>query len=179
MARKRDDTVKLVLRLPPDLHRRLEREAAKRDRSLNTEMIERLTESFVTDLVRSGANRLLREGAVDQVLTEMIKKSLREIAVFLVNVTEAEATPREAEAKVRALTDIPFQRALTLIFDYIDSVGKKELPHPESFGPIIEMLIKDAGARGRKAEWVQEAEKAKTASSVLPLRLKQANREGQ
>jgi hypothetical protein len=134
-------------------------------------MIERLTESFVTDLVRSGANRLVREGAVDQVLTEMIKKSLREIAVFLVNVTEAEAPAREAEAKLRALTDMPYHLALTLIINYVE---KKGWPPPESFGPIIELLI--ANAEGRKAEGAQEAEK--TASSVLSLRrLKQANRE--
>jgi hypothetical protein len=46
MARKRDDTIKLVLRLPPKLHRRLGREAAARNRSLNSEMIDRLDQPF-------------------------------------------------------------------------------------------------------------------------------------
>lgn len=42
MARKRDDTVKLVLRLPPKLHRQLTRAAARNNQSLNSEMIQRL-----------------------------------------------------------------------------------------------------------------------------------------
>src|SRR5262245_5166396 len=46
MARKRDDTVKLVLRLPLALHRQLKREAMRKDRSLNSEMILRLEASF-------------------------------------------------------------------------------------------------------------------------------------
>ena len=46
MARKRDDTIKLVLRLPSALHRRLERTAARAKRSLNSEMIQRLEDSF-------------------------------------------------------------------------------------------------------------------------------------
>jgi hypothetical protein len=46
MARKRDDTVKLVLRLPPALHRRLGRAATRKNQSLNSEMIHRLEESF-------------------------------------------------------------------------------------------------------------------------------------
>jgi hypothetical protein len=46
MARKRDDTVKLVLRLPPQLHRLLRRAAAKSNQSLNSEMIRRLDDSF-------------------------------------------------------------------------------------------------------------------------------------
>jgi HicB family len=39
MARKRDDTVKLVLRLPPKLHRRLTRMATRDNQSLNTLMV--------------------------------------------------------------------------------------------------------------------------------------------
>jgi hypothetical protein len=48
MARKRerDDTVKLVLRLPPALHRRLTRLAAHSNQSLNSEMIQRLEASL-------------------------------------------------------------------------------------------------------------------------------------
>jgi hypothetical protein len=61
MARKRDDTVKLVLRLPPPLHRRLTRIAAHNNQSLNSEMIHRLEESFrqreVNQLVLEGIRR--------------------------------------------------------------------------------------------------------------------------
>ena len=46
MARKRDDTVKLVLRLPPQLHRRLTRIATRKNQSLNSEMVQRLERSF-------------------------------------------------------------------------------------------------------------------------------------
>jgi hypothetical protein len=46
MARKREDTVKLVLRLPPALHQRLGRAAARSNQSLNSEMIRRLEQSF-------------------------------------------------------------------------------------------------------------------------------------
>jgi hypothetical protein len=47
MARKRDDTVKLVLRLPPPLHQQLTRVATRNNQSLNSEMIRRLTDSFL------------------------------------------------------------------------------------------------------------------------------------
>jgi hypothetical protein len=47
VARKLD-TIKLNLRLPEKLHRRLTREAASRNRSLNTEIISRLQLSFST-----------------------------------------------------------------------------------------------------------------------------------
>jgi HicB family len=53
MARKRDDTVKLVLRLPPQLHKRLTREATRSNQSLNTEMIQRLEHSLRQQAVRS------------------------------------------------------------------------------------------------------------------------------
>ena len=46
VARKRTDTVALTLRVREDLRRRLEREAKKRDHSLNTEMVRRLEETF-------------------------------------------------------------------------------------------------------------------------------------
>jgi hypothetical protein len=47
MARKRrDTTIKLVLRLPPALHRRLTRVASRNNRSLNSEMVQRLDDSF-------------------------------------------------------------------------------------------------------------------------------------
>jgi hypothetical protein len=92
MARKRDDTIKLVLRLPPKLHRRLEREAATRGQSLNSEMIERLEQSFTVDVMRRSAGKLLRERSVDQMLTDLIKTTLVELAQHLVILTEAEKT---------------------------------------------------------------------------------------
>jgi hypothetical protein len=46
VARKPTDTVKLNLRFPEALRRRLEREARAQNRSLNTEIVERLYRSF-------------------------------------------------------------------------------------------------------------------------------------
>ena len=46
MARKPTDTVQLKLRFSEALRRRLEREAARQDRSLNSEIISRLEQSF-------------------------------------------------------------------------------------------------------------------------------------
>lgn len=52
MARKRDDTVKLVLRLPPTLHRELKRQATRSNQSLNTVMIRGLHHLVVTGGLR-------------------------------------------------------------------------------------------------------------------------------
>ena len=46
MARKPSDTVQLKLRFSERLRRRLEREAKRQDRSLNSEIVNRLDESF-------------------------------------------------------------------------------------------------------------------------------------
>jgi hypothetical protein len=48
MARKPTDTVQLKLRFSEDLRRRLEREAARNKRSMNTEIISRLEQSLDT-----------------------------------------------------------------------------------------------------------------------------------
>jgi Arc-like DNA binding domain len=46
MARKSTDTVQLKLRFSETLRRKLERAAARNNRSMNTEIIHRLEESF-------------------------------------------------------------------------------------------------------------------------------------
>jgi hypothetical protein len=92
MARKRDTVVKLNLRLPEGLHRRLESLAAKNERSLNTEIIGRIQESFLNDQLRRSASKLVRERSVDQMLTDLIKRSLVDLAQHLVILTEAEKT---------------------------------------------------------------------------------------
>jgi hypothetical protein len=69
MARKREDTVKLVLRLPPPLHRQLTRAANRNNQSLNSEMIQRLALSFrivwVGTMVKDAA-RKAAEGAQER-----------------------------------------------------------------------------------------------------------------
>ena len=47
MAKKSTEIVPTMLRIREDLRKRLEREAKKRDHSLNAEMVERLEQSFV------------------------------------------------------------------------------------------------------------------------------------
>jgi hypothetical protein len=49
MAKKSTAIVPTMLRMREDLRKRLEREAKKRDHSLNAEMVERLEQSFVDD----------------------------------------------------------------------------------------------------------------------------------
>jgi len=61
MARKRDDTVKLVLRLPPALHRQLTRIATRKNQSLNSEMVQRLEKSLASDAEELERLRLLKD----------------------------------------------------------------------------------------------------------------------
>ena len=49
MTKKPTEIVPTMLRIREDLRKRLEREAKKRDHSLNAEMVERLEASFVKD----------------------------------------------------------------------------------------------------------------------------------
>jgi hypothetical protein len=49
MAKKSTEIVPTMLRIREDLRKRLEREAKKKDHSLNAEMVERLEQSFVDD----------------------------------------------------------------------------------------------------------------------------------
>jgi hypothetical protein len=87
MARKRDNTVKLVLRLPPGLHRTLKRAAAHNDRSLNNEMLLRLEASLrwpgvalATGTIREASQKLvtsLQQRSEEQMLEaiELLKRA--------------------------------------------------------------------------------------------------------
>jgi len=57
MVRKPTAIVTLTLRLREDLRRKIEREAAKREHSLNIEIVERLEASFVGDQIMASAER--------------------------------------------------------------------------------------------------------------------------
>jgi len=46
MPRPKTDPVKLTLRLPPELHVRLEEAKKENDRSLNNEIVQRIRQSF-------------------------------------------------------------------------------------------------------------------------------------
>jgi hypothetical protein len=65
LARKPTDTVYLQLRISEGLRRRLEREAAKHKRSMNTEIIHRLDASFeqpmLTELMENAVMSALRK----------------------------------------------------------------------------------------------------------------------
>jgi predicted type IV restriction endonuclease len=58
MARKPPDTVQLKLRFSERLRRRLEREAARNNRSMNTEIIHRLQRTFSIDDSTAATNML-------------------------------------------------------------------------------------------------------------------------
>jgi hypothetical protein len=60
-ARKPTDIVQLKLRLREELRRKLERAAAKKEHSLNTEMVERLDRSFDLEVQASDREEILRE----------------------------------------------------------------------------------------------------------------------
>jgi Arc-like DNA binding domain len=80
MARKRDDTVKLVLRLPPALHQRLGHAAARGRKSLNSEMIRRLEQSFelprqaeaLATAARDEAANKMFEGRIEEALAKLV-----------------------------------------------------------------------------------------------------------
>jgi hypothetical protein len=94
MARK-PKTIILNFRLPEDLHGELEREAAKHNCSLNTEMIERLRRSLIDDFLKIGAAKLVREGRVDQALTEIAKKGMVDLARVILIEAQARAKSKD------------------------------------------------------------------------------------
>jgi hypothetical protein len=67
MARKPTDMVQLKLRFPEAVRRRLEREAKRNNRSMNTEIINRLQRTFAIDDSGAATNMLdwLRNLGVD------------------------------------------------------------------------------------------------------------------
>jgi Arc-like DNA binding domain len=83
MARKPTDTVQLKLRFPEAVRRRLEREAARNARSMNTEIIHRLQRTFAIDDGAAATNMLdvLRSLGVD-----ITRANERDVAVALQNI---------------------------------------------------------------------------------------------
>jgi hypothetical protein len=80
MAKKSTAIVPTMLRMREDLRKRLDREAKKREHSLNAEMVERLEQSFVDD------EQNKREVAIIRMMTEsdgitvdLMKKIVREL----------------------------------------------------------------------------------------------------
>jgi len=100
--RRRDDTVKLVIRLPPALHRQLTRIATRKNQSLNSEMIQRLEASvkvWPTDLAFWGSAQEYRDlrselRASDMPFTVISEKLDRIIAEL-----EAEESKEDGEKK--------------------------------------------------------------------------------
>ena len=78
MARKPTDMVQLKLRFPEAVRRRLEREAKRNNRSMNTEIIHRLRRTFAIDDSGAATTMLdwLRDLGVD-----VTKANERDVAV--------------------------------------------------------------------------------------------------
>jgi DNA-binding transcriptional regulator GbsR (MarR family) len=68
---RQDDYVKTAIRLPRDLHRKLISDAAENERSLNAEMIERLSASDASGSIAEQVAKLTR---VVSALERAIKK---------------------------------------------------------------------------------------------------------
>src|SRR5262249_59654340 len=82
MARKPTDMVQLKLRLPEAVRCRLEREAQRNNRSMNTEIIHRLRRTFAIDDSGAATNMLdwLRDLGVD-----VAKANERDVAIAFQN----------------------------------------------------------------------------------------------
>jgi Arc-like DNA binding domain len=95
MARKSTDTIKLQLRLPERLRRRLERAAETHDQSMNFEILKRLEESFQAEdwdaRLEAAADRALRklrrteaeaalEGIVEQAAAKFSDTAVERVA---------------------------------------------------------------------------------------------------
>ena len=91
MARKPTDEVQLKLRFSEALRRRLEREAARNNRSMNTEIIHRLEESFrqheinqsVLDGIRSARNWAVVGGDEAAMRLAALEEELRQLGLWV------------------------------------------------------------------------------------------------
>jgi hypothetical protein len=80
MAKKSTEIVPTMLRIREDLRKRLEREAKKKDHSLNAEMVDRLEQSFVEDEQNQreiAIIRMMMES--DDISVDLIRKIVREL----------------------------------------------------------------------------------------------------
>jgi hypothetical protein len=80
MAKKSTAIVPTMLRMREDLRKRLEREAKKKDHSLNAEMVQRLEQSFVDDEQNKrevAIIRMMMES--DDISVELMRKIVREL----------------------------------------------------------------------------------------------------
>jgi len=80
MAKKSTAIVPTMLRIREDLRKRLEREAKKKDHSLNAEMVERLEQSFVDDEQNEREVAIIRM-MMDSpdISVDLMKKIVREL----------------------------------------------------------------------------------------------------
>jgi len=78
MARKPTDEVQLKLRFSEALRRRLERVAARNNRSMNTEIIHRLEESLARDPTIENLSRELNDRLAQLGMTESFGHAINE-----------------------------------------------------------------------------------------------------
>jgi hypothetical protein len=111
MARKPTDAVQLKLRFSEALRRRLEREAARNHRSMNTEIIHRLEDSFyrgprvdqaLIDELRTAMHWSVADGgsgalAVAQI-TDRLTQELRSIADSVIQSAKSQSEDDEGKS---------------------------------------------------------------------------------
>jgi hypothetical protein len=80
MAKKSTEIVPTMLRIREDLRKRLEREAKKKDHSLNAEMVDRLEQSFIDDEQNQREIKIIQMMmASDDITVDLMKKIVREL----------------------------------------------------------------------------------------------------
>lgn len=86
---KQDEYIKTALRLPRDLHARIQKEAETHGRSMNAEIIARLATSFV---LRAGANPKEARDAISSLESTVARQqeTLKKIVEFLENGSDEE-----------------------------------------------------------------------------------------
>jgi hypothetical protein len=77
MAKKATAIVPTMLRMREDLRQRLEREAKKKDHSLNAEMVQRLEQSFIKDRDSAIVDYLVRHNDVGSELLRDIADEIK------------------------------------------------------------------------------------------------------
>jgi len=106
-ADKTADTVKLNLRLPKALHKRLRQQAKRDNVSLNTTIINQL-EDYEPPAIREVYRQGLAQGAVDAAIDTLLSRDLSQLEKLVARIRELRARAEErAEALADARKSVP------------------------------------------------------------------------
>jgi hypothetical protein len=122
MADKTSDAIKLNLRLPKPLHRRLKQQAKRNNVSLNTEIVNQLDEPARRKLLRETMKPILDE-AIEQIIAKATGRYPRDHAEIVLDLIlgrrrdSRDPLPTEAELEKRLdqIGDLPVSTAEQLL----------------------------------------------------------------